>query len=144
MKNTYDELLAQEREAAKIAACRTYRTFDAYAQENPEGEHFRRWITNDGHLAPDALLIFSGEGTHSGIPGGFLWARLARHYVRVERNKVEPTDKWYIHVHDCDDGLLVNEYPDKDAALNALTEIEGYAPISFHDLHEILGFKWEN
>lgn len=144
VKDTYKEMLAIERQQALIAATRTYRTFDAYVAENPEGEGYRNWITNFGRLPADGLLVFTGDGTHGGIPGGFLWARLAQHYVKGEKNKYEPTDKWYIHVHDCDDGLLSKEFPDKQAALDGLTEIEGYAPISFHELHALLGYKWEN
>lgn len=144
VKDTYKEMLAVAAVQEAFAKCRTYRSFDAYVAEHPEGESYRRWITNDGRLAADGLLIFSGEGTHSGIPGGFLWAVLAIHYVQGEGNKYVPNGKWYVHVHDCDDGLLVKEFDNKEAAIDGMAEIEGYAPITFRELVTVLGYSVEN
>jgi hypothetical protein len=144
MKNTYCEMLAIEKQQALIANTKTYRTFDAYVSENPKGESYRNWITNDGRLPADGLLIFTGTGSHSGIPGGFLWATLAQHYIKTDKNVYENKKEWYIHVHDCDDGLLVKEFPDKQSALNGMAEIEAYAPINFVELSNILEYSLEN
>ncbi len=141
MKNTYEEMLKIEKQKLLISSSRTYRSFDAYVAENPNGEIYRNWITNFGQLAADALLIFSGEGMHQGIPGGFLWARLARGYVKAERNKFKQADEWYIHIHDCDDGFLSKEFPNKEEALAGLDEIEGYTPVSFDELRTIFGYS---
>lgn len=141
MKNTYEEMLAIERESAKIANARTYRSFDAYVKDYPEGESHRNWITNFGKLASDGLLIFTGDGTHSGITGGFLWATLSKRWERKD-NKYVPTSDWYVHVHDCDDGLIFKEFPTKELALASMDEIEGYTPISFHEIVTILGYTY--
>lgn len=139
VKNTYNELLAIQKQKELLANSKTYRTFDDYVKEHPEGESHRQWLTNNGCLPADGLLIFTGTGTHSGIPGGFLWAQLACCYVKID-NKYEPTNEWYIHVHDCDDGLLSKEFPDKASALTGMDEIEGYAPLSFDELRSIFGY----
>jgi hypothetical protein len=107
-----------------------YTNFDVYVRDWPEAERSRRWITNDGH---SDVLIFQGEGPHSGIPGGYLWAHLIQFDDRT----------WGVRVHDCDDGAVFKQVPDEEDGKAICEASKQFAPIGMQDLNSVLGFRYD-
>lgn len=111
-----------------------WRDFEDYVSAFPEGESYRRWVTNDGRAR--AFLIL-GESWHGGLPpldghstyprGVYMWGRF--------------TSPTRIIINDCDDGLLEKEYDTEEQAREELEEIFALAPLSFKDLIEVFGFR---
>lgn len=98
---------------------KSYRSFDEYVADNPEGGSFRNWITAG---ASRPVLIFPSIG--GGLPGGFFWANCI-----YQLN--DPSIK-KILVHDSDDGLWEKEV--STSIEEEFRLLESLAPMSFQEL----------
>lgn len=115
-----------------------YRDFDAYVSDFPEAEGLRGWLTSGRH---EALLIVKliepiHEGSpHGGIVGNYMWLSLSK----------ASNGQLRIAAHDCDDGLMVRDFPvEQEAeAWKVLEDIAALAPHSMWDVAKVFGFGWE-
>lgn len=124
-----------------------YHTFNAYVADHPEGENFRRWLTNDGRREP--IIMKCDDPHHTTIPGGYLWAIVIHHPAREgkpptkNRKAVKAVQEhWRIWVNDVDDGYVVKEFPTEGEAVKEMNELGEMAPLNFGDLIKF-GFHHE-
>lgn len=78
--NSYDEMLAKQQLGRP-----SYDSFDAYVAAHPEGEYFRRWLTEDGKLG---LVIVPCFPNWCGLPGDYFWAYMGREYRKAEPDEI--------------------------------------------------------
>lgn len=117
-----------------------YETYDDYVKDFPEGERARAWLTNQGR---NEVWMFRLTDTdpdgcwaspHGGLPGNFMAVTLYRNsdYIRLA-------------AHDCDDGLMVRDFPpDQEAqARQVLKDMAQLTPFSMYDAAKVFNFQWE-
>lgn len=111
-----------------LKALPCFRSFDDYAKANPDGEHFRAWVTNRGHNR-DYLLV-PGVGPHGNLSGGYLWAHVV--------NYLDGT--FAVKVHDSDDGCVSKSVMSLLSGTQELDNLEKLAPF---DMVELKSFGYE-
>lgn len=97
----------------------------------------------------EPLVIFKGDGMHSGIVGDFLWAQFR--CVRGWKYpppllKLSPDANNHLFdvmVHDCDDGTIVKHCPTLEEGLEWLNNLKELSPVSFNELMDLFGFVHE-
>lgn len=114
---------------AKLFKPQFFATFDEYVKAFPEGESFRRWLTNDGQRDVVLLLV---TGPYCKVPGGYYWA-----HVSVWKSEVR------VLVHDADDSTLSLKVADEAAGRAKLDELCQLAPYESHSDFMSLDFSTE-
>lgn len=75
------------------------------------------------HDPVHTLFLVPGTGPHHGLPGNYL-------YGSVLQLSVAPDAPWAIHLHDCDDGVVMYDAPTMSDALDKLQEVLASAPFT--------------
>lgn len=135
----------------------SYSGFDDYVADYPEGERYRNWLTDrtigvpvegptkiknregvyfEKREAP--LRIIRGEGVHAGLPGGYLWASVS---VRYLGSGYKDGWRFFVTVHDSDDGAIDKAFERWEDALAALQDLCDLAPLDMRDLADF-GYGW--
>lgn len=129
MPKEYARILAKE-EAVRRSKLPHFRSFDEYVAAFPQAEYFRRWITSDGHNK--TVFFVQGDGPHSSLPGGYLWA-----YIGKFRDQ-----PWTVHVGDIDDGHMIKQVAGEFQAMQELELLVGFSPFDMRELTQV-GYEWD-
>jgi len=145
VNNTYIDLLKQQEYAAE-ANRPCYDDFDTYVAAHPEGEGFRRWLTEDGKMG---LVLVPCYSNFCGLPGDYYFAYIAREYRRAteeerqkgeERRKQVPSGLFFVHVNDCDDSGGNKFHLTLEQAREELANLKLLAPFTISEL-EAFGYE---
>lgn len=108
-----------------------YNSFDEYVAAHPEGETFRRWITNDGRR--NVILLPTTPNTN-GIPGDYLWACIIQY----------PSGTYKVGVYDCDDGEVEKEVDTLEEAQEWFEKLKLLAPFGLYEMRQFGYDSWSN
>lgn len=106
-----------------------YGNLEGYLSDHPEGEGFRSWLSKY-----TVRMIFRGEGPHTGLPGGYLWA-------------VDLPSRNAVLVKDSDDGAVIRFLGEGEGTEHVYNEIVncislyGSADMTF--LVKEFNFEWD-
>ena len=114
--------------------------FEAYVADWPGAEAYRNWLVTTSNATD--LFIVRGQGSHNGLPGGYLYVQLRLSAISRSRNRPETVHPAMIAVGDNDDGLITREFA-SDAEAHALfSDLKELAPFDFDDLVDAFGFNY--
>ena len=99
-----------------------YRSFNEYVLNNPDGEHYRAWLT----CIERPILFLPMNGDWNCLPGSYLWA------VVVDFRD----GTWGVRVSDNDDGSVIQSFTSEKKARETFEQLPDLAPFSMNELRE--------
>lgn len=115
-----------------------YRTLESYLKDFPSAERAKGWFTRG---RPEALWFFKlvdpahQSSPHGGMDGNYMWVS----QLRLQNGTLR------LAAHDCDDGLMVRDFPvgQELEAQSVLEEMAELAPFSMWDAAKTFDFIWD-
>jgi hypothetical protein len=119
---------------------KVYLSFDDYVADHPDGESFRRWITNEGRRNVVLLPVQHPEYRNC-LPGGYLWSAIicwppiaAKPQTPNRRAVLAQPERWIVWVNDNDDGCCCKQFSTEANAKAEMLNLQQMVPFDMPEL----------